>query len=100
MRVKCYLLAEFLCYPSKILFAKQRTKEADLSRRGFLSPGRRGLRQPGSCRTEVRECLDERNLREILLYQIGPAGLCKRSVVDVGCCLLNYSVGKGALSTP
>ena len=85
---------------SKILFAKQRIKEADLNRRGFLSPGRRGLRQPGSCRTEVRECSDERNLREILLYQIGPAGLCKRSVVDVGCCLLNYSVGKGALSTP
>ena len=94
------LNAEVLCYPSKILFANQRTKEADLSRRGFLSPGRRGLRQPGSCRTEVRECSDERNLREISLYQIGLARLCKRSVVDVGCCLLNYSVGKGALSTP
>ena len=53
---------------SKILFAKQRIKEADLSRRGFLSPGRRGLRQPGSCRTEVQECSDERNLREILLF--------------------------------
>ena len=59
---------------SKILFAKQRTKEADLSRRGFLSPGRRGLRPPGSCRTEVRECSDERNLKEILLYHIGLAG--------------------------
>ena len=59
---------------SKILFAKQRIKEADLSRRGFLSPGRRGLRPPGSCRTEVRECLDERNLKEILLYHIGLAG--------------------------
>ena len=59
---------------SKTLFAKQRTKEADLSRRGFLSPGRRGLRPPGSCRTEVRECSDERNLKEILLYHIGLAG--------------------------